>query len=113
MYGVLRAGRYLAGDWGATVELGRRFESGIEVGGFATLTDVPFETFGEGSFDRGIYVRVPLELLGTASRNVATALIRGVQRDGGQRLMVDSPLWDVTRDGRARALEEGFRGFVQ
>jgi hypothetical protein len=113
MYGVLRAGRYLAGDWGATIEIGRRFESGIEVGGFATLTDVPFETFGEGSFDRGIYVRVPLELFGIASRNVATALIRGVQRDGGQRLLVDNPLWDVTREGRARALEEGFRGFLQ
>jgi hypothetical protein len=113
MYGVLRAGRYLAGDWGATVELGRRFDSGIEVGGFATFTDVPFSTFGEGSFDRGIYVRVPLEVFGTATRSVATALIRGVQRDGGQRLAVDNPLWDVTRDGRARALEEGFSGFLR
>jgi hypothetical protein len=83
------------------------------VGGFATFTDVPFRTFGEGSFDRGIYVRVPLELFGTATRNVATALIRGVQRDGGQRLQVDSPLWEVTRDGRARALEEGFAGFLR
>jgi hypothetical protein len=113
MYGVLRAGRYLAGDWGATVEVGRRFESGIEVGGFATVTDVPFSTFGEGSFDRGIYVRVPLELFGAATRNVANALIRGVQRDGGQRLAVDNPLWDVTREGRARAYEDGFRGFLR
>jgi hypothetical protein len=113
MYGVARAGRYLAGDWGATLELGRRFDSGIEVGGFATLTDVPFRTFGEGSFDRGIYVRVPLELFGVATRNVATALIRGVQRDGGQRLAVDSPLWEVTRDGRARAFADGFTGFLR
>ncbi len=113
MYGVVRAGRYLAGDWGATLELGRRFSSGIEVGGFATITDVPFRTFGEGSFDRGIYVRVPLDLLGVATRNVANALIRGVQRDGGQRLSVDNPLWEVTRDGRARAFEEGFRGFLR
>jgi hypothetical protein len=113
MYTVLRGGRYLAGDWGGTVEIGRRFASGIEVGGFATFTDVPFTTFGEGSFDRGIYVRVPLDLFGIATRNVATALIRGVQRDGGQRLAVDSPLWEVTRDGRARAFEDGFRGFVR
>ena len=34
VYGILRAGRYLAGDWGGTVEIGRRFDSGIEVGGF-------------------------------------------------------------------------------
>jgi hypothetical protein len=113
MYGVVRAGRYLAGDWGATLEIGRRFESGIEVGGFATITDVPFRTFGEGSFDRGIYVRVPLELFGIATRNVANALIRGVQRDGGQRLSVDNPLWEVTREGRARAHEDGFRGFLR
>jgi len=34
LYGILRAGRYLAGDWGATIEMGRRFDSGIEVGAF-------------------------------------------------------------------------------
>jgi hypothetical protein len=113
MYAVLRGGRYLAGDWGGTVEIGRRFDSGIEVGGFATFTDVPFSTFGEGSFDRGIYVRVPLELFGIATRNVASAIIRGVQRDGGQRLAVDSPLWEVTREGRAAAFEDGFRGFLR
>jgi hypothetical protein len=113
MYTVLRGGRYLAGDWGGTIEVGRRFESGIEVGGFATFTDVPFTTFGEGSFDRGIYIRIPLDLLGITTRNVATALIRGVQRDGGQRLSVDNALWETTRDGRARAFEDGFRGFVR
>jgi hypothetical protein len=113
MYGVVRGGRYLAGDWGATLELGRRFDSGIEVGGFATLTDVPFRTFGEGSFDRGIFVRLPLDLFGIATRDVATTTIRGVQRDGGQRLQLDSPLWEVTREGRARALQDGFLGFTR
>ncbi|WP_256370483.1 YjbH domain-containing protein [Roseomonas sp. AR75] len=113
LYTVLRAGRYLAGDWGGTIEIGRRFDSGIEVGGFATFTDVPFATFGEGSFDRGIYVRVPLDLFGIATRNIASALIRGVQRDGGQRLAVDNPLWEITRPGRERALEEGYRGFLR
>jgi hypothetical protein len=113
MYAIARAGRYLAGDWGGTLEIGRRFSSGIEVGGFATFTDVPFRTFGEGSFDRGIYVRIPLDLFGIATRDVASAVIRGVQRDGGQRLRVDSPLWEVTREGRAQALEEGFRGFLR
>lgn len=113
LYGVVRAGRYLAGDWGATIEIGRRFDSGIEVGGFATFTDVPFETFGEGSFDKGIYVRVPLDLLGVGSRSTGTALIRPVLRDGGARLSVDSPLWEVTRDGRVDALERGYQGFVR
>jgi len=113
LYGVLRAGRYLAGDWGATVELGRRFDSGIEIGGFATLTDVPFSRFGEGSFDKGIYVRLPLALFGAETRQVGSLLIRPVQRDGGQRLSVDNALWGVTRDGRADALRRGVPGFAQ
>jgi hypothetical protein len=58
-------------------------------------------------------VRVPLELFGIATRQIGSALIRGVQRDGGQRLAVDNPLWAVTRDGRARALQDGFRGFLR
>ncbi len=113
MYGVVRGGRYLAGDWGGTIELGRRFESGIEVGAFATFTDVPFSTFGEGSFDRGIYVRLPLDLFGVESRTVSQATIRGVTRDGGARLAVDNPLWEVTRGGRAADLRQGYSGFTR
>ena len=41
----LNAGRFLAGDWGATTTISREFGSGWEVGGYATLTDVPFSTF--------------------------------------------------------------------
>ncbi len=113
LYGVLRGGRYLAGDWGGTIEIGRRFPGGIEVGGFATLTDVPFRRFGEGSFDKGIYLRFPLQLLGSETGARAAATVRPVQRDGGQRLAVDNPLWEVARDGRADALQRGFMGFVR
>jgi hypothetical protein len=113
MFTILRAGRYLARDWGGTVELGRRFDSGIEVGAFATLTDVPFSQFGEGSFDKGIYVRIPLALFGRDTRSLGTALIRPVQRDGGQRVAVDNPLWEVTRDGRADAYRRGMSGFAR
>ncbi|WP_426954685.1 YjbH domain-containing protein [Muricoccus radiodurans] len=113
LYGIVRAGRYLAGDWGATVEIGRRFDSGIEVGGFATLTNVPFSRFGEGSFDKGIYVRIPLDLFGAESRGSGTAVIRPVQRDGGQRLAVDNPLWEVTRAGRADAVRRGIGGYLR
>ncbi|PHK94980.1 hypothetical protein CR162_11140 [Pseudoroseomonas rhizosphaerae] len=113
LYGVARAGRYLAGDWGATLELGRRFASGIEVGGFATLTNVSAARFGEGSFDKGIYVRVPLSLFGRDSAERGGLLIRPVQRDGGQRLAVDSPLWEIAREGRAEGLRRGAAGFAR
>jgi hypothetical protein len=110
---TLRGGRYLAGDWGGTVEIARRFDSGIEVGAFATLTDVPFSRFGEGSFDKGIFIRVPLDLFGFQTRSAMGAVIRPVQRDGGQRLAVDNPLWEVTRQGREEALQRGAAWFTR
>lgn len=110
---VLRAGRYLAGDWGGTIELSRRFASGIEVGAFATITDVPARRFGEGSFDKGIFLRFPLQLLGPETTARANAVIRPVIRDGGQRLNLDSPLWEVTRDGRVEALGRGYADFTR
>ncbi len=111
LYTVLRAGRYLAGDWGGTIEVGRRFDSGIEVGGFATFTNVRSRDFGEGSFDKGIYLRIPFDFFGVGSRHRASANLRPVQRDGGQRLAVDNPLWEVSRDGRGEALRRGYEGF--
>ena len=50
---------HIAGDWGVTTTISREFGSGWEVGGHATLTDVPFDKFGEGSFDKAIYVSIP------------------------------------------------------
>ncbi|WP_241665256.1 YjbH domain-containing protein [Teichococcus oryzae] len=113
LFGIVRAGRYLAGDWGATFELGRRFDSGIEIGGFATFTNVSAAQFGEGSFDKGLYVRIPLALFGRQDAGLGSAVIRPVQRDGGQRLSVDNPLWEVTRDGRQDALRRGIGGFAR
>jgi hypothetical protein len=111
VYTVVRAGRYLAGDWGGTIEVGRRFDSGIEIGGFATFTNVSSRDFGEGSFDKGIYLRVPFDFFGVGTRNRASVNLRPVQRDGGQRLAVDNALWDVSRDGRGDALRRGYEGF--
>ena len=69
----LNLGRYLAGDWGATTTISRKFGSGWEIGGYATLTDVPFETFGEGSFDKAIYVSIPIDwIVGTPNKAKAT-----------------------------------------
>ncbi len=83
---AIHVGRYLAKDVGATFELRRTFRSGWQVGAWATLTDVPFEQFGEGSFDKGLFFQIPLEGLFDAGRsNIATRL-RPIQRDGGARL---------------------------
>lgn len=93
------AGRYLAGDWGGTFSVKRRFDNGWEVGAFATLTDVPFDEFGEGSFDKGIYLTIPFNwVLPYESRSQFSTVIRPLTRDGGQRLSVSNRLYGVVQD---------------
>ena len=83
----VNAGRYLAGDWGTTTRISRVFGSGWEVGGYATLTDVPFATFGEGSFDKAIYVSIPLDWITSSPYKAQRVLtIRPITRDGGAHL---------------------------
>ncbi|MFV1507073.1 YjbH domain-containing protein [Phaeobacter sp. JH20_09] len=98
-------GRYLAGDWGTTVTIDREFNNGFKVGAFATLTDTSSEDFGEGSFDKGIRVEVPVAwLTGKPSRQSITQVIRPVLRDGGARLNLQTRLYEKVRDSRGRAL---------
>lgn len=97
-HGQVDVGRYLAGDYGATFTLTREFANGWSVGAFATFTDVTEEEFGEGSFDKGILLAIPLSVgTGRPSRTVSRQTIRSLQRDGGARLEVSSRLYDQVR----------------
>lgn len=100
LLGLMSVGQYLAGDKGATFQLSRRFESGIQAGVFFTLTDVPFEVFGEGSFDKGFFLTIPFDLFSTRSSTAAgTFGFRPLTKDGGQKLSVGPRLYDVTSGG--------------
>ncbi|WP_281982811.1 YjbH domain-containing protein [Thalassorhabdomicrobium marinisediminis] len=113
-HGQLDLGRYLAGDWGGTVTLARRFDTGIEIGTFATFTEVSKEDFGEGSFDKGIFFEIPMSFFtGTASRETVSRVIRPVSRDGGARLNVRNRLYDVTHPYRNGALQQDWGVFFQ
>jgi len=91
-------GRYLAGDYGATFEVSRRTSAGIEIGFFATLTNVPFAKFGEGSFDKGIMVHIPFEWgIPLHSQSTYDLILHSLTRDGGQRLDNDDSLYEETR----------------
>ncbi|MBT4745310.1 MAG: hypothetical protein HOO20_19130, partial [Rhodospirillaceae bacterium] len=61
LLGEIHAGQFLAGDRGAQFAVVREFKSGIAVGAWATFTNVTAEQFGEGSFDKGLYMRIPFE----------------------------------------------------
>ena len=98
-HGRVDAGRYLAGDWGATIALDREFANGWRVGAYATKTDVSSATFGEGSFDKGIRITIPLSWgTGSPTRSKTNTVIRSLSRDGGARLRVNGRLYDAVRD---------------
>lgn len=102
------AGRYLARDWGTTIDLSRTFESGVRLGGFATFTDAG-DKFGEGSFDKGVYLSIPLDLFFTeSSRRRAGVTYRPITRDGGAKLKHRFNLYNMTQ---ARNLDNYWQGF--
>jgi len=93
----LRAGQYLAGDRGFTVQVTRRFAYGVEIGAFFTKTNVSAQQFGEGSFDKGIIIRIPLGWVAPIeTQGQMTVDMRPVQRDGGQTLAADATLYGET-----------------
>lgn len=95
----LSAGRYLAGDEGATLDIARLYSNGIRVGAFATKTNVSSERFGEGSFDKGIYLYIPFDLLlPKSTRQGGTLMFRPLTRDGGQMVRDGKALFTVTED---------------
>jgi hypothetical protein len=103
---AVHTGRYLAKDFGSTLEIQKRFANGWSVGAFATLTDVPFEVFGEGSFDKGLIFRIPFDLYSTRNtRGAYRTIIRPINRDGG-RMLDNWPgsLWENMRDTMADRL---------
>lgn len=90
-------GRYLAGDVGATFDFSKRFDSGIVMGAYATLTDVSADEYGEGSFTKGIYVTIPFDLMlirPTTSKGTIGWV--PLTRDGGQMLNRSQSLYELT-----------------
>lgn len=93
----LSAGRYLAGDVGGTVDISREFASGVVVGGYFAKTNVSAEEFGEGSFNKGFYLQVPLDLLTIGhTKSKASLGFNPIQRDGGQKLSRRNNLWSIS-----------------
>lgn len=93
----LSVGRYLAGDVGATLDVSRTFSNGVSVGAWATRTNVSAEQFGEGSFDKGLYLRIPFDVLTTTrGGSVANLVYSPLTRDGGARLNRAFSLYGAT-----------------
>lgn len=106
------AGRYLAGDWGATVAIDREFANGWSIGAYATKTNISAAQFGEGSFDKGIRFTMPLAwALGTSTRAKTSASVASLTRDGGARLRVQGRLYEQVRDAHEPELAKSWGKF--
>lgn len=107
-------GKYLAGDEGFTFDFSRQTKSGANFGFFWTLTNIPYDVFGEGSFDKGFYFQVPLHLF---SKEYSSALfnwgVRPLSRDGGQKLNDFSELWGSTYFGSYYHYEKTKSDFIE
>jgi hypothetical protein len=104
---ALHVGQYLAEDRGYTLEARRTFDSGFSIGGFFTRTNVSTKDFGEGSFDKGLFFRIPFNgLLPGNTRAAYSTILRSLERDGGRRLEnFGGSLWFDRRALRFDALD--------
>jgi hypothetical protein len=98
----LAFGRFLAKDNGVKVQFDHKFDSGIIVGAYAVKTNVSAEEYGEGSFNKGFFISIPIDLM-QISDSVGRAYFgwSPITRDGGQMLRRNKSLLGIT-DGRDR-----------
>jgi len=104
--GTLSYGKYLAGDVGFTLDISRRLLSGFRAGFFFTRTNVSADLFGEGSFDKGFYFQIPLDLItGKPSPGYSNFRLTPLTRDGGQKLMPGNDLIGLIHSASRNEIE--------
>jgi hypothetical protein len=108
----LIGGRYRAEDSGFTLDLSRSFNSGLRIGVYASKTDISYEEFGEGSFDKGFYFYMPIDtIISSHSRKLTGYGMRPLTRDGAQRVNVSLDLWGLTHEGSKNNIYDTFEYF--
>ncbi len=108
----LDVGRYLAGDWGATLSVDRVFANGWKMGAYATVTDADPASFGDGSFTKGLRLSVPLSWgIGTPNRKTYAIDMNTEARDGGARVNVDKRLYGMISEYQRPGLDANWARF--
>ena len=111
---ILSGGRYLAKDSGITLNLSKTFKTGFTVGFFATKTDISALEFGEGSFDKGLYFSIPLDVVsGKYRKNNAKFVWKNLTRDGGAMLSGSLDLGGFIENSSSHFLEYLNEGFYE
>ncbi|OYJ29721.1 hypothetical protein CI738_03755 [Escherichia coli] len=95
----LSVGQYLAKDKGATIDVAKRFDSGVAVGVWAAISNVSKDDYGEGGFSKGFYISIPFDLMTIGpNRNRAVVSWTPLTRDGGQMLSRKYQLYPMTAE---------------
>ncbi|HDS1653683.1 TPA: YjbH domain-containing protein [Stenotrophomonas maltophilia] len=111
--GSLSVGRYLAGDYGATINVARIFDNGMSMGAYVTKTDMSARDFGEGSFDKGIYFSIPFDsILPRSTRGSATINWAPLIRDGGAMMGRKYSLYSITGEREDRLFYDNIRSIA-
>lgn len=106
---AVSVGRYLARDWGTTIDISREFTNGVKFGGWVTRTTASKEEYGEGSFDKGIYISIPFdEMMAVSTMNRANLTWAPLTRDGGAMLHRQYSLHTMTNGRNLEAFYENF-----
>ena len=108
----LRGGKYLAKDSGFTFNVSRNFQSGLNMGVFFSLTDISKKEFGEGSFDKGFFFNLPIQVFFQEfSRGQTGFGLRPLTRDGAQNLTHAQSLWSTTYQANRAQIVSEWDGF--
>ena len=106
-------GNYLAGDTGYTLDLSRRMPNGWQAGFWFSRTNVSAEDFGEGSFDKGFYIHVPLSIFSkNYTKDTQSFSLRSMTRDGGQKLELRNRLIDSFYGSTFSELNENWNKYL-
>jgi hypothetical protein len=109
----LTYGRYLAKDDGFTLDVSKISRSGFQSGFYFTRTDVPAEIFGEGSFDKGFYFQIPLELFSKNYSGKYTSFkLSPLTRDGGAKLQFGNDLRGLIGNSSLHKFHDNWDGFL-
>ena len=87
--------------------------SGWRAGFFFSRTNVSAEEFGEGSFDKGFYFQIPMDLLSKKYQgNYSNFRLSPLTRDGGAKLYHDKDLRGLIYNSTYDVLDKQWNGFM-
>ena len=99
---TMRGGKFLAKDSGINFDFSRRFPSGVRIGAFISRTDISKFEFGEGSFDKGFYFHIPVDIFfDKYTRGYTGFGLRPLTRDGAAFITHSHHLWGITEQAQS------------